>query len=445
MKFKLQFSIFLLTTLVLISSGIYFAYHYQVGQAFYSRQDKVNNLYRNQDFWCKSDGIILGSSRTFPIGNIELNNLKFYNFSTHGMYPREYSAYIQYYKDTCKKDPSHILLGLDFFTSNTHAGNWAEKPEFFINRRNKPFQYLLTKRHILPRWQLYQKEYGTWGYPTDYRPLKDKLDGPLPKNESLSLESVPVVYQHNLYINRLYGRYDYNTELLETYKAIVNNNPNSTINTWITPVSSWMFSALFKFALVDEYQRFVTDVIDAFGSVHNLMYVNPISALQENFLDIAHIRVDILDFMLKDIFDICHQCDVLGDYSINLDANNISGFFQRFDQYAKEHSPEGKQVTVSKYLNTDYSAIIKQGEVLDLLLAGDSTESHKRMSLCIETRGDFSLIKINAEGTVSSKIYQPREDCRFVIDELGGAVKIRLVPLFKYPLKLSTADYNEGK
>ena len=445
MKFKLHFSIFFLTTLILISSAIYFAYHYQGPKFSYSRQDKVNNLYRNQDFWCQSDGIILGSSRTFPIGNIEVNGLKLYNLATHGMYPREFSAYIQYYKDTCKKDPSHILIGLDFFTSNTHAGNWAEKPDFFINRRNKPFQYLLTKKHIKSRWNFYRRGYGTWGYPTDYRPLRDKLDGPLPKNESLSLEGLPVVYRHNLFINRLYGRYDYNPELAETFKSIVNNNPNSRINTWITPVSSWMFSAFFKFALLDEYERFVTDVIDTFGSTHNLMYINPISALQENFLDIAHIRVDILDFMLKDIFNICPQCDVLGDYSITLNANNINAFFLRFDQYAKEHSPEGKQVTVNKFLDTNYNAIIKEGEVLDLLMAGNSTQSHKRMSLCIETRGDFSLIKINAKGAVSSRIYRPREDCRFVINKLGGAVKIRLVPLFKYPLKLSAADYNEGK
>lgn len=443
MKFKLQLSIFLLSSLLLTASISYFIYHYQVPEHQYTRQDKVNSLYINKSFWCESDGIILGSSRTFPLGHIEVAGMKLYNLAAHGMYPREYSAYIQYYKDTCKKDPANILIGLDFFTSNIHAGNWAEKPSFFIDRHNRPFEYLLTQKHIRPRWEAYIRSLGTWDYPTDFRPLREQLDKPLLRDDSLSLEEVPVIYRHNLYINRLYGRYDYNTGLKENFDAIVNENQASKIHVWITPVSNWMFSSLLKFSLDAEYTRFISDIIDSFGSAHNLMLMNPITAVQDNFLDISHIRVDILELMIKDTLNSC-QCDVLGDYSQELNADILGSFFNNFHLYAQKHMPHGKQATVSEYLNPSFEVEIEQGSYLDLFLSDRPIHNPKKtasnISLCIEGKGDFSLIKIDATGGASSKIYQQRESCQFVINKMEGIQKIRIVPLFDYPLKLSAAN-----
>ena len=190
------------------------------------------------------------------------------------------------------------------------------------------------------------------------------------------------------------------------------------------------------------------------------MLMNPITTAQDNFLDISHIRVDILELMVRDTLNAC-QCDFLGDFSAELNQNNIHSFFETFDKYIKTHQSNGQQASLSSYHDSSFEVEIKPGSYVDLFLES-SYENHKSyeeksenniekstkpqrksINLCIEGKGDFSLVKVDAMNNVSSKIYQQRKDCRFVINEMNGIHKLRIVPLFNYPLKLTSANFEK--
>ena len=89
--------------------------------------------------------------------------------------------------------------------------------------------------------------------------------------------------------NVFYGEnYEYNPEFKQVLQVLKRDNPNTEFIIFTTPISTPLFEALVDEGNLDDYHRWINDIITVFGGVHNFMYPNSVTNDLSNYFDGHH-------------------------------------------------------------------------------------------------------------------------------------------------------------
>jgi hypothetical protein len=248
------------------------------------RHQKANHIYY-QPF--SPETLLIGSSRSTYIDQNEFTNMDVYNFSVANMSVQEYNDAIKYAKEHCTKPIKTIIIGLDFFKSSYYESN----AKFSIYT----YADTLTER---ARWNnLLSWDITKYSYKNFKASLKDEpafirtydrnnvaTTPILPEEEAKKeLESKIKKFKETFY-----GKYKYNAQYKNILATVKNNNPDSKIIVFTTPISEPLFQALVESGTYPHYEKWLREVTEVFDGVYNFMDINTVTKDTSNYFDGHH-------------------------------------------------------------------------------------------------------------------------------------------------------------
>lgn len=248
------------------------------------RQQKTNFITFRK---FRYNALILGSSRTTYINQRDFVGMKAFNYSVPSMKPTEYNDFIAYAKEKNGRDFDRIIIGMDFFGTNANIQDSFERAEKYIDTANSflyRFKILMSidvlKRSIDNIKQVYRRTGPTY----------DRKNRRTPKVPTPAEQRAAILEQISRYRNEVYGsRYSYRSDLKKVLQDVKRENFDATFTVFTTPVTKPLFCLVVEERRLDDYERWMRDLVEVFGTVHNFMYLNSVTKNYEMyFLDAMH-------------------------------------------------------------------------------------------------------------------------------------------------------------
>jgi len=256
----------------------------QVG--FNERLQKTNLLtFKDFDYQC----LLIGSSRVAVLNQNYFKSVGAFNYAAATMVPDEYESYIRYARQKNGNSFSTILIGMDFFGTNENYLKSFEIPE----------QYVTTANSFLYRYKMLLT-YDTLRYAKNnlnaggdkVRGTYDRCNIRTPKIHSLELRDSLVRNQFIWYSVLGYGKsYRYDEKLKEKLQKLKADNPGSQFIVFTTPISKPLFCLMVKSNRLPDYERWLRDLVEVFGSFYNFMDLNTVTRdYLRTFSDCDHLN-----------------------------------------------------------------------------------------------------------------------------------------------------------
>ena len=298
----------------------------QIQDNFNERQQKTTHITYNEIDY---DSLLFGSSRTTYINQHNFPNMEVYNYAVSNMSIQEFSGYIDYAKELKNSDFDNLILGLDFFASNKNRE--IQDPLMTIEQVNEPFYRLKNLMSIdtieLSVNNLKASHTEEYNFQRNYSRSNVAVPGEVNKEEVADRVRETV----KTYQNDFYGdTYEYNEQYkLELEKLVIENSQTEFL-VFTTPVTEEVFQVLYEENRIEDYKKWLQDIIDVFGGVHHFMYINSVTAnYQEHYYDGHHFLPHVGDYMIYKMFDI-ENTSVPQDFGIYLTDENIDEFFSEY-------------------------------------------------------------------------------------------------------------------
>ncbi|HPV39820.1 MAG TPA: hypothetical protein PKX40_01490 [Spirochaetota bacterium] len=269
-------------------------------------------------------GLLIGSSRTTFISQYAFKGLPVYNYSVSSLRVDELSILTDYAKKRNGRDFDYIFLGLDFENARLHKpeeiryGSVSEIIEDTnsLLYRLKTLISIDTAKHSWQNLQNYRR-----GTPRYYDRNNVVHIGKLTRETLLSIYSLCMKeytdktkppYHHFIYHER-YKKY------LERFKK---ENRRSKIIVILTPASVPVMELIVAYGLLDNYFRWISEVIDVFGEAYLFMYPNSVTSDYLNsFFDPSHMKPHVGDMIVDFIYNKNSRAD--SDFGMLITRANI--------------------------------------------------------------------------------------------------------------------------
>ena len=349
MSYKRWVKLFML--LIAISFGSLALFNYAIDPLWtFCHSNRFNNaqpgfnerqLKTNRAYFCgldRYDTLLLGSSRVTYINQYDFKPLNVFNYASVSMYPKEYSAWIKVAKKIKKKPFKTIILGVDFWGSN--SGTFAQQqmkqtpdPITYYNKTVEPFyryKMLFTLDTLKKSIESIKHSYnlGT----TDYTRSNIKQTIHVSKKR----KARAVQTQRGLYINLFYGKgYRYNKKLKNIFLKIKRENPNTHFIVFTTPISFELYKILYNQGKFDDYKRWLQLLVDVFGEVYDFMGSNTITNNPKNYADLHHIYPDIGTLIAHKILGI-EDKKIPKDFGVLVTKRNIKEHLKKQEDEIKK-------------------------------------------------------------------------------------------------------------
>ncbi|WP_019240678.1 MULTISPECIES: hypothetical protein [Bacillus] len=267
--------------------------------AMNERQQKMNHI-KFQPF--DYDTLLLGSSRSTYINQHDFEGMNVYNFAVSNMSVREYNAFIDFAKKKRGKEFDTIIIGLDFFKSSVDQSNVAGSLAGYEQQisdplfRVKSFFSWDTLQYAIDNFKISYKD--TPIYMRNYN-RENVAVAKVDDIETIKRETSTKI---DKFKEVFYGKtYQYNKEYPNYLQALVDNNPNTKFIIFTTPISTPLFEALVEMDRLDDYNKWLKDVVSVFGEVHNYMYPNSVTNDISNYFDGHHFYPKVGTLIAKSI------------------------------------------------------------------------------------------------------------------------------------------------
>jgi hypothetical protein len=250
------------------------------------RQQKTNRILFQPFAY---DTLLLGSSRTTYINQHDFEGMNVYNFAVSNASVQEYNSLIELAKKKRGKEFERIIIGIDFFKSSLKESSTKKSLNQYIEAANEPFykyKNLLSMDLLEYSWQNYKMS-------RDNKVLEERNYN---RNNVANAKTVdPEVMEKQTeakiqkFRDVFYGdSYEYNTNYKSILEELKKNNPNTEFIVFTTPISTPLFEALVEEGRLPDYERWLNDVAEVFGGVHNFMYPNSVTEDLSNYFDGHH-------------------------------------------------------------------------------------------------------------------------------------------------------------
>ena len=244
--------------------------------AFSEKKLKTYYLNNNRN---KFDSLLIGSSRTTYYNQNEFKNMKVFNYSISAGKPYEYIDFINYYKKNTEM--RYLILGMDFFDSNINKNE--NKSKKIINNRKllegidssnllmsfiKNYLTLdMIKYSMINLVRFTTSKTGHRSYNRNNIVLVDKV------NEK-EVERIAIKRSKKYYANTL----SYDNKISSVFNKIKNNNPNTQIIVYTTPLSKPFLDYIFNDKKLTKYYfMWIRDLVNSFGKIYLTTYYNDLS------------------------------------------------------------------------------------------------------------------------------------------------------------------------
>ncbi len=302
---------------------------------FDERQQKTNRAY-----FCglkQYDTLLLGSSRTTYINQHDFKPLKVFNYASVAMYPSEYRGWIEQAKKIKGSPFRTIILGVDFF--GTNDGPFGKQQ---MKEAPAPSHYLDITTSFLYRYKmlftletLYKSiesiEHTSKPGTTDYS--RDNVKHTIRISQARKAQAVQ--HQRGLYGNLVYGKsYHYNARLKEIFETLKRENPQTRFILFTTPISKPLFCMLAKQGRVQDYEKWLSMLVDVFGEVYDFMGINTVTANAQNYADLHHFYPKFGTLIAKRITGKADP-SLPDDFGIRVTKKNIATHLKQIEHQAQ--------------------------------------------------------------------------------------------------------------
>lgn len=248
------------------------------------RQQKTNRLAFESAIY---DALLIGSSRGEPIPSDAFIGEHVFNYSVPAIYPDEYLPYLRYAREKRVPHLRRIYLGLDFFGSNRNHVMSNPQPENYFTQVDTSSYRLnaLLSPGSLRAWikRRFEQDYY-------YRYDRSRAILIPRKMKAGEVERFThkrlAIFREMFYLN---AKYAYNTELPSLYRSILAEFPSTEIVPYTSPVSLQLLKTLAEEGRYPDYERWVRDIVGAFGGVYHFMDANSVTMQSDNFYDADHL------------------------------------------------------------------------------------------------------------------------------------------------------------
>lgn len=283
-------------------------------------------------------GILIGTSRSTCINQHSFRGISVFNYSCNGLSLQEYDKYLKYAKKRCGGTVQYIFLGLDF--GQTMGGPEAQSPlapadnaesmeaDLIISQANSPLHRIKTLlsadslKYSLRNYDSYRK--GSKFYYT-----RDNVKihtGYTPKE----LDGIIGLYL-DFYDKKIYAKYRYNDNYLMFLKKIKEDNPDTTIIAYTTPDCDPLMKVMMKHDLLDDYFRWLSDIVSVFGGCYNFMYPSTVTKnYYDHFHDTSHTNPHVGDMIADVIFNDKRHAG--HDFGLYIDKHNFASRKQYLEE-----------------------------------------------------------------------------------------------------------------
>jgi hypothetical protein len=232
------------------------------------------------------DAVVLGSSRCEPINQNDFGGCKAFNYALPALTPEEYLHYLNYFKSRSGGDVKYIFVGLDFYTTTKNRAKQLNLPEHYFRKTTEQHYRLRTLFGLDTLRLLIKAEFKKNRY-ARYDRARNQLI-----LDAITGEEHKRVFNNRLemYKNNFYNKntYQYNPQINNIYNEVTSTNINSKIIAFVTPESQPLYEHLITSGRYEDYARWLTDIVQAFGGVYNFMYLNSITRNTANYFDADH-------------------------------------------------------------------------------------------------------------------------------------------------------------
>lgn len=256
------------------------------------RQQKTNQLffsayYGTHDF----NGIILGSSRTSMIEPALFSpTYNIYNYAAAAFRPDEALTYLKFAKQVHGKDLDIIILGLDFMGANgqkSKSGVKGGRPVSYVEEVHKPL-FTLANLLNLKAWHL-----ATRILRANRRPTKESYyerDGMhVVEYFRPSTEEQTAAFNESMNIYRgIYHSFHYNPDYKTILANIKEQFPQTRFLIFTTPVAQPHLHMLAEENKRAEYEQWLKDIVEVFGSVWHFMDDNTVARRYTQYFSDSH-------------------------------------------------------------------------------------------------------------------------------------------------------------
>lgn len=289
--------------------------------SFNERQQKTNFLYFNKTEY---ENVLIGSSRTTYINPNAFSALgKTFNYAVNGLLPYEYKVLLDNFKVINGSKPKHIILGLDFFSTNKNR-NKTKNDINYIENTLSPLYSLKSLfngdslKYSIRTLKIQNKTKKAY-YDRFNTKYLDKFDRNIIEKKVKA--GFPIKNHKN---------YVYDDKLKDEYFLLKNRYPDSKYIVFITPVIMDGLNKYNKLNLNRYYFLWLHDLIEVFGEVHTFMYPNSITTDIYNFFDPSHFFPDVGDKIASSII---LNRNKNGDFGIKLNKDNLDWFIDKYNSF----------------------------------------------------------------------------------------------------------------
>lgn len=304
-----------------------------IQKGFDERQQKTNFVnFRNME---KYEGVLLGSSRTTHINQNDFTDMNIFNYASSSMHPFEYKGYIDFFKKNKQEKLKYIIIGADFYGICTPKDVKFEQPEYYINK-SKSFGYrykILFSLDGLRKSLSNIKNY--------YRGSKEYYD----RNNIKYVDKVSEKERLERYTKNLKRhtesfmskKYTYNTNLIPIYYSLKNDNPNTKIIIFTSPITADLLVSIIKNGdKLKEYKEWLKSMVAIFGEVYQFMDINSITTNLNNYPDDDHFYDNVAKLLANKIAGIKNK-NIPHDFGIVLNKENIDEYLMNFENRINQY------------------------------------------------------------------------------------------------------------
>ncbi|MBN2160468.1 MAG: hypothetical protein JW807_13825 [Spirochaetes bacterium] len=274
---------------------------------FNERQQKTNYI-TFHDF--NYQGIIIGSSTGTNIDQRLFRGIKVYNYSINGMQMSEMPYYLDYARRRNGRDFDYIFLGLDFINSSRLApppfkpeqviadtNHWLYRIETLISIGTLKFSRRNFMNYLYGRHLYYDRNNIKHVTPI----TREQLDFNIKKLMEI-IERSDTGFS--------FKKYRYNEEYRSMLHKLREGHPKTRFVVFTTPVIDEFMTSMADYNLLDDYLRWLTDIVHVFGTCYHFMYPCALSReYYENFHDPNHYYPHVSALMV----DAMYNSPITGD------------------------------------------------------------------------------------------------------------------------------------
>lgn len=265
--------------------------------AFDERQQKSNFLAARENNY---DAIIMGSSRTTFLPASDVPGYKVFNLAVNAMLPEEYTPYTAFFKRHNRRTPRLIIIGVDFFATNGNFHGYGYlAPKEYFNRAESPlwrYGVLLSRDSLLYSIRNIRQVFKN--IKLDYydrNGVKDVARLPLHVRKQFIQKDL-VTFRREFYGSN----YSYR-DLTSSYYDLIRDNENSKFIVFTTPDSFHLWRVLIEQGRLEDYIRWIGDLVEVFGEVHDFMGETAFTTNNDYYMDAHHFYPEAGKILLTEI------------------------------------------------------------------------------------------------------------------------------------------------